>query len=430
MANAFSNSIKPPLGQTLAQGVQTLSAHQLIGFDLYQRYVFPLDGMVYWIRVPTGTITTPGLQPCPALATATVNDGECIQVTPGGLVALDIVGGHITNPLLAQDQGLVAEESLFVDFTGPCYPETSGTTIELEPGEDIVLPAGSIAWVNAFTGGHQFTAVLQKQVDSVKLPTHVDVQGSLHYDSAVDQREDATVDSNTVIFSSLSEVQAFNQISANHLYIATYNDLRFAFSSRGFLYEQADLYHYVGKALFSTNQTQIVDDPADFKPSLVVSNSLPIWLSMPGYVPPYPGFTCPLMLYPSFLVDDNIEPPFGAVHIYDTLALEQRPWIGRNSEAAQLCREKVRVTMYGADNAMASDFRDFVEQYSTDWMTIGIASVGAIQDEKHPQQEMKILAQRKHIEFEVNYLQSVSRDIARQFIEGAKVQFTEQWLRQ
>jgi hypothetical protein len=43
---------------------------------------------------------------------------------------------------------------------------------------------------------------------------------------------------------------------------------------------------------------------------------------------------------------------------------------------------------------------------------------------------MKIISQHKTIEFEVNYLQSVARDIARQFILHAKVQFYDpKWFR-
>jgi hypothetical protein len=288
------------------------------------------------------------------------------------------------------------------------------------------VPAGTPAWVNAPTGGHKFSVVLHKVCAQVSLPTDVVVSGSLHYDSVIDQREDVTVDSNTVVFTSLSEIQPFNQIGPDFLYIATYRDLKFAFSSRGYLYEQADLYHYVGKALYSRHQTQIVDDPSEFSPDLFNSDSTAIWMYMNFYVPPYPGgFVCPFQLYPSYLVDDNLPPPFGSVHVERTEALAQCPLTDRSYGATQLCRDVVTVHMYGVTNKLASDFREFVEQYSVDWSTIGIARSGAIIDRKDPQPEFKIIAQRKSITFEVNYLQSVSRDLARQYIEHVKVQ--NQW---
>jgi hypothetical protein len=421
---------KPPLGAALAAGVQALSQNQEIAFSLYRRYVFPLDGMNYWVRVPSSAtlVSGPGIQPSPGLATAIVTGGETVQVSPGGLGAARIVGGMIVNPLT--DQGITTAESLFVDFTGPAYPHVTATTAELPPGESIAIPSQCTngAWVNGATDGHKFTVVLEVAVTSVDLPTDVVVQGSFHYDSTIEQREDAITDSNTVIFSALQEVQPFNQIGPDFLYIAHYHDITFAFSSRGRLYEQADLYHYLGKAVYSVNTTQIVDDAANFNPSLVISNSLPIWLNMPNYVPPYPGFVCPIPLYPSYLVDGNLPPPFGSVHIEDSTALGMSPTFGPRLQSGHLCRDRVRVTLYGCDNLTAANFLAFVEQYSYDWMLIGMANSPAIQDEKHTQPELKIIAQRKKIDFEVNYLQSAVRDVARQFIEHVKVQFSTHWL--
>jgi hypothetical protein len=421
---------KPPLGAVLAAGVRSLSADQQISFSLHRRYVFPLDGMNYWVRVPSsvGNVTTAGIVPTPGLASATLTDGEAIQVSPGGILGKRIAGGTIINPLLASDQGLLATEPLFVDFTGPAYCSETETTSELVPGKSILIPehCSTGAWVCSKTGGHKFTVVLERTSQSVTLPTDVIVEGSLHYTSEVEQREDATVDSNNIVFTSLTEIQPFNALGPNYLYIAHYLDLTFAFKARGRVYEQADLYHYAGTALFSTNVTQIIEDFNTFNPTLVVSNSLPIWLYMSGYVPPYPGFTCPFRLYPSYLVDDNLVPPFGSVHIEDSIPLAQVPILGRTLEATQLCRDKVLVHVYGANNQMISDFREFVNQYSRDWNTIGMAMSGAIVDHKHTQSEFQILSQRKSIRFSVNYLQSVSRNVARQFIEHVKVQYYPQ----
>src|ERR1700746_886546 len=229
---------KPPLGAALAAGVQTLSASQEISFSLYRKYVFPLDGMVYWIRVPSaqGAVTTAGIQPTPGLAFRTRANGEAIQVAPGGIGASDQVGGIIANPLSAADQGLSTTEVLFVDFTGPAYSYETGTTAALSPGDTIDIPSGSVAWVNAATGGHQFTCVIYNSVASVTMPTDVLAQGSFHYDSTVMQEEDAVFDANTVIFTALQEIQAFNIVAPNYLYIGHYNNLTLAFSYRGRLY--------------------------------------------------------------------------------------------------------------------------------------------------------------------------------------------------
>src|SRR5215469_2681994 len=127
---------KPPLGAALAQGVRTLSADQQLHFSLYQRYVFPLDGLNYWIKVPsaTGSVNTPGVQTQPGLTSTTHDGGAAIQVSPGGVGARKIIGGTIYNPHSAVDQGLDTAESLFVDLTGPAYHYATATTRELLPG--------------------------------------------------------------------------------------------------------------------------------------------------------------------------------------------------------------------------------------------------------------------------------------------------------
>ncbi len=422
---------KPPLGAALAAGVKTLSMDQELSFSLYRRYVFPLDGMVYWLRVPSSVnnVTTPGIQMRSGFS-QTLKDREARQVVPGNLGADDIVGGKIVNPLLAADQGLQTAEPLFVDFSGPAYSYVTGTTVELLPGESIDIPANSTtgAWVCAAHGGHKFTCIFEENIGSVTLPTDLQVKGSFHYATEIEQEEDSTYDTNEVIFTSLSEIQTFNQIGPDYIYICHYHELIFAFSSRAYLYEQADLYHYRGNALFSKSVTQIIEDPTKFNPTLSVSNSLPIWLYMPVYVPPYPGFTCPLPLYPSYLVDDNLPPPFGSVHIEETTTLEMSPYYGPRLQSASLCRDRVKIHLYGANNAMSDDFVAFVNQYSRDWMTIGMANSPNVKDEKSKQSEFRILSRHKTVEFLVNYLQGTSRDIARQFIKHAIVQNQLQYL--
>ncbi len=52
-----------------------------------------------------------------------------------------LVGGFITNPASAADQGLGAAELLFVDYTGPAAAAVTGTTFALGPGETASVPA-------------------------------------------------------------------------------------------------------------------------------------------------------------------------------------------------------------------------------------------------------------------------------------------------
>ena len=242
---------------------------------------------------------------------------------------------------------------------------------------------------------------------------------SLHYSTNRQQNEDETASVNQVILTSPTPINDLNAVAPNTLYIGSYNGLTFAFSSRGRYYQQADLHHYVGTAVLPAMQSQIITDLSSFDDStMIVNNSLPIWLSMNSYVPPYPGFTCPITLYSSYAVPENLTPPYGVVHVDPaaTKALLSAPFLDRTLGHWQLARDMVRVTLYGARNDAAATFLDFVEQFSYDWNSIGMMNMPVVVDEKRTQAEIAALAMKKTIEFEVSYNQYTARDIARQLI--------------
>jgi hypothetical protein len=413
------------LAQSLADGVKTISYDEEITFRLYERWIHPLDGMAYWLRV-TPQSASARTQLLPALASATEIDGECVQVMPG----LDEApaGGMIVNPLSPVDQGFErweTPESIFVSVVGACAAAVGRDTVEVQPGQAFMAPSSAAGvWVNAKTGGHRFTAIMAETVAGPgEALAVVTVKGSLHYSTQVEQLEDVVAETNTVIFTALEEVKPFNQIGADQLYIGSFENIRFSFSSRGPFYEQADLYHYVGQALYSVNAPMIVDLPSEWAPPFTVSDSLPLWLAMNSYVPPYAkGLTCPVRLYPSFLITDNLPPPFGAVHVEETNPFST-PWFDPTMGQDQPCADTVRVTLYGCDHETAQRFLAFVMRYSQDWSRIGImVPLPVIRTEKAPQPEFKILAPKKTIAFAVSYRQAVARDEARQLIYAAYVE--------
>lgn len=422
------NEIRPQTAKSalLKAGLTQLSEDQHVVFNLYRRWVSPLDGMVYWVRALEGSQTATSAL-LPGLAYSTLEGGRSIQVLPGGVGAADILGGRIENPYDAVSQGLAVAEPMFVSLTGPADAYASGTTEQLNPGDGIDIPAMPAfgVWVSTPTGGHKFTVIRQVELGTpTDLPLTIEQAGSLHYSSETKQEEDAVGDENLVLFTSKDEIRTFNRIGPDELYIGERDDIRFSFSSRGMYYEAADLWHYMGQALFAVNRALVIDDPTGWEPDLVVNNSLPIWLTMPGYVPPYWGVVCPFNLYPSFLAPDNALLPFGSVHIENTTALAGTPTRGPRLERDQLATDTVRVTLYGANAAKAADFVDFVIQYIRNDCVMGLMNeMPVIEDEKRTQPEFRILAQKKVVTFEVSYLQSVARDIARQIIKKAVVQF-------
>lgn len=254
----------------------------------------------------------------------------------------------------------------------------------------------------------------------------INAQGSLHFSSDKHQDEDQNATYNTMIFTSESEINDFNEISANEMYIAEHDGIRFGFNTRSGFYRQSGLSHYRGMALYPAMATQVIDVASGFDAqNVIVSNSLPIWLALASGVVPYPGsLTWPgVPLYPSFAVPDNLPPIYGSVHIEpgDTQAMTSAPVIDSNFDSSQLCKDTVRITLYGTRNYSASDFRDYIFDYSLNTDAIGIMNVPVLRDEKRTQSELGILAMKKTITFEVSYYQERVRDIARQFIKSAFV---------
>jgi hypothetical protein len=235
-------------------------------------------------------------------------------------------------------------------------------------------------------------------------------QGSLHYATQMRQEEDQTIAVNTVVFTSESEIQDLNRVGPCVMYIGEFEGKRFAFNKRGSFYKQAGLYHYSGDAVYPALASQLVDSLDDFDTTnVVVSNSLPIWLTLNQFMP----------MYPSFLVQENLEPPYASVHIppESTQALGGAPRWGKTGTHSQLVQEKVKITLYGLRNFSALDFQDYVFQYSLDHPDLfGVMNMPVMRDEKRTQSELTILAQKKVFELEVNYYQHRVREIARQLI--------------
>lgn len=251
-------------------------------------------------------------------------------------------------------------------------------------------------------------------------------KGSLHFATDIRQEESENYAASRVIFTSQEGINDLNDIDPWTMWIGSLpeepNLPRFAFSSQTSRYYQAGIWHYTGFAIYPDMEPQIIDSVAGFDSrGLVVSNSLPAWLALNGYNPPFgfgnPGFT----LFPSFLSPLNMKPPFATVHIppESTRALGAAPRISPNSTHSQLCADIVKVTLWGIRNNAALDFQDCVNQYSVNTDAIGIMNMPVVRDEKRTQSELGIIAQKKSIEFEVSYYQSRMNTISRQIIESA-----------
>ena len=256
----------------------------------------------------------------------------------------------------------------------------------------------------------------------------ITAQGSLHYASQAEQDETESASHNQIVFTSLVPVNDIDASDPNTMWLGTIDEIRFSFSKRGSFYRQSGLYHYSGNAVFSTQETQIVDDIAGLDlVNPVVSNSLPIWLAINPATPPV-GLPASqyLPLYPSFLVPENHSPPYGSVHIVPetTRAIQAAPAIDRDGSSWQLVEETVEVTLYGFRNFNAIDWLQYVLSFAIYTDAIGIMNMPVPRDEKLTQVEMMTLAQKKTITFDINYYQARARQIAQQFIASCFVDAT------
>jgi hypothetical protein len=297
----------------------------------------------------------------------------------------------------------------------------------------VVLPLdGFVFWVNSALLRAPFRYNLlgynesaYSETDSAGPPTTLTALGSLHYSSDVQQNESDSATVNGVIFTAEQEVKDLNAVSPAMMYVGEFEGRRFAFSRRAAFYRQADLWHYRGDAIYATMAPQLIDSLDQLgQQQLVVSNSLPIWLSLTSYVPPYKGMPgalpgCPI--YPSFAVPENLAPPYVAVHIPpgSTRPLQSVPRLDQFLDSYQLAADTVQLTLRGLRNNAAIDFMNWLMTYSVDTDNFGLMSMPIIRDDKETQKEFGILAQKKILTLEVSYYQTRLQRLSRQLIEHA-----------
>jgi hypothetical protein len=291
----------------------------------------------------------------------------------------------------------------------------------------LILPIdGFVFWVNAnllsdsaLIGAAKFnkTEIGANVVKPALPPTQIVAQGSLHYATEIIQNQDQTAARNHIVFTTQSQIQDFNAVNPNFMYIASFEETRFAFSRSGNYYKQASVYHYHGDAIYSIMDSQIIETIADLDVTdVIASNSLPFWLSLNEY----------FNVYPSFLSEQNSALPYATVHIdpKSTQALAGAPFVNSVSSHYQLVQETVKIEIYGIKNAAALEYHDYINNYSVTTDNFGVMNMPVMQDEHVTQKELGIKAMKKTITFEISYYQQNVLDIAKKMITSAFITTT------
>lgn len=267
----------------------------------------------------------------------------------------------------------------------------------------------------------------------------INVKGSLHYSSDLNQDADQTIGINRVLFTTQEEIAEFNEASPGSMFIGDHRRIKIAFSGRGQRAPEAGLWHYFGNAIYPPLFSQIIDDPAQLAGlDPIVSNSLPIWLALTAFSP----------VYPAYLVDPNIVPPYIVADIDSDTTEEWQAVPNYNAgwsdaggvfslgapdtgapgfflpTATQLSYERVIFTLYGFNNTDALSFRSYVLQNSLAGDVWGVSSVTPMRDERRIQPEIAAIAMKKSFVLHVNYIQSAVVQIAERLITSASVTVT------
>jgi len=314
----------------------------------------------------------------------------------------------------------------------PTAAEALGEQSQMQAALDAGVEQISVAQNVVFTQYTKFTFSQDGSVFWVATSNTLNVAGALHYATDRLQDEDQTIAANQVILTAEIEVTQFNAASPTTMWVGSWPvgdglTIQVVFGKRAGLFDQARLWHYSGFAIYPALSAQLVANSGDLPTGPIVSNSLPIWLSMNGMAP----------VYPSFLVPDNLVPPYIVAHIEPsaTQALQAFPLLCAPAPtvpdsgasplyeftSSQLMRDEVDLTLYGFNNEMALQYLWSLINASLVTATFGFANSPAVQDAKRVQVEIAALAQKKTIHVSANYNQGTANAIAYRLILEAFV---------
>jgi hypothetical protein len=256
----------------------------------------------------------------------------------------------------------------------------------------------------------------------------ITVNGSLHYIVQTSQEVDQTRGINNVIFTSEESVSALNEIGKDTLYIGTLppgmddqgNNILFAFNQRGSYYQNADLHHYTGTAVWATMATQILQSAADLPTAQILSNSIPLFMSLTGTAgstikPSWLPVTT-YTVYPEYLSEENAAPPYISVEVKSSESLQIQAYRYNTptgtSERDQLVCDTVALHLWGMNHVQATQYLDYLiwyfETYGGQLGYMGLMSDPMVKDVVEIQSELNTRSQKKVIELKVGYYQSAA----------------------
>lgn len=257
-------------------------------------------------------------------------------------------------------------------------------------------------------------------IDGQEAPFTVSVAGSFHNSINQEQNEEDTPAVTAILFTTQYEIAEMQSVNSATIWIGEYLGSRFSFTKRGRYYPEANVYHYYGDAILPRMESQIIDDLDNLDiEDTIVSNSLPVWLDIDPTID----------IYPSYLIPTNLPPPYIAVDIDNTESITAGFTIDNDGNFDNPQKEKVSLTFFGFNKRKAAEFLNTVNQYCLATDEIGIINTPVVNDEKAPQSDFNIIAQKKKAVFLVNYRLNVMEMVVRRLLAKATITITPVWER-
>lgn len=250
-----------------------------------------------------------------------------------------------------------------------------------------VLPLdGYVFWIRA----SEVNADVLRRRGLEDAPKTLTIAGSLHRQVVSEQTETASQSVNHLIFTPLAPIDDFNVAHPVAMYLGDYEGVRFSFSRMESQYTPSGIFHYRGTAVRASLKPQIIDHIDEIDNTLILSNSIPVWMSLNRFAP----------VYPSWLSPSDEPPPYIVADVRETRPIQIA---ADGFIRSQLVQDRVRVTLYGLNNAQSLAYVDYIVNTALEEETFGITNSPVVVDDKLSQVEINALAKKKHVDFDINY---------------------------
>jgi len=266
-----------------------------------------------------------------------------------------------------------------------------------------VLPVdGWVFWVKA------------SLIDGEAAPFTKVYSGTLH--QSVNQTQEATKTNavTNIILTANKPIDELKEVSATVMWLGEYDGSKFSFNVQNAFYDNARQYHYAGDAVYVENTPNIIDDIDDLDlENGIVTNCIPVFITLNEQV----------QIYPAFLAPTNLKPPYATIEVKDTRGIAAGQSYNPFEDSGMLQWDKVELTIYGLRKKQLSDFLKYLENQQLVTEAFGMYWLPSVQNENVPQSEINVLTNKKVLNFDVNYTFDAVRSQAEAFIRSITVDF-------